>query len=123
MKEENWWLLIAAFGVLALVTLLFLLPIGRLSAHDHNRPELNSWFESLKSGKGPCCDGSDAMSVDDPDWENNSGHYRVKLEGEWVDVPDEAVITEPNLDGRALVWPFKGVSGWYIRCFMPGSMG
>jgi len=26
-------------------------------AHDHEHPELKKWFESLKSGKGPCCDG------------------------------------------------------------------
>jgi hypothetical protein len=100
-------------------------------AHDHNRPELNDWFRSLKSpGHGYCCDGSDALSVDDPDWEapgqsdNPSGHYRVKLEGEWIDVPDDAVINEPNRDGRALVWPYRRDGKLnQIRCFLPGSMG
>ena len=88
MKSENWWLVLATFGVLALIVLLFLIPIGRLSAHDHNRPDLNGWFKSLKSpGHGYCCDGSDALSINDPDWENNGGHYRVKLEGQWIDVP------------------------------------
>jgi len=32
------------------------------------------------------------------------GHYRVRLEGEWVMVPDDAVITEPNRAGRTMVW-------------------
>ena len=123
MKPENWWLILATFGVLALIALLFLIPIGRLSAHDHNRPELNSWFEHLRSGKGPCCDGADALSIDDPDWENDSGHYRVRLEGQWVDVPDEALIAEPNRDGRALVWPWRKDGKLdQIRCFMPGSL-
>ena len=42
------------------------------------------------------------------DWESESGHYRVRIEGEWVDVPDEAVITEPNRVGRTMVWPIRG---------------
>src|SRR5215467_14402711 len=25
-------------------------------SYDHDHPELNSWYESLHSGKGPCCD-------------------------------------------------------------------
>jgi hypothetical protein len=31
-------------------------------AHDHSHPELNSWFESLKSGKGPCCSDADGKA-------------------------------------------------------------
>lgn len=103
-----------------------LLVLGSLSfAHDHNRPELNDWFMGLHSrGKQPCCDGSDATSLDDPDWENNSGHYRVRLNGEWVNVPEDAVIDEPNRDGRAMVWPYY-INGELrgIRCFMPGALG
>jgi hypothetical protein len=47
----------------------------------------------------------------------------VRIDGEWVVVPDNAVITEPNRVGRTMVWPIRdGVGGLYIRCFMPGSM-
>jgi hypothetical protein len=50
------------------------------------------------------------------------------LEGRWIDVPDDAVITEPNRAGRTMVWPYMAVGGadsprTEIRCFMPGSMG
>jgi hypothetical protein len=38
------------------------------------------------------------------------------------EVPDDAVITEPNRYGRTMVWPIKGALGISIRCFMPGSM-
>jgi hypothetical protein len=95
---------------------------GVAFGHDHNRPELNDWFKSLRSGKGPCCDGSDATSLDDPDWENNNGHYRVRIDGAWIDVPDEAVLDTPNRDGRAMVWPYY-INGELhgIRCFMPGA--
>ena len=43
-------------------------------------------------------------------------------EGQWIDVPDDAVITVPNRFGRTMVWPIKGASGISIRCFLPGSM-
>jgi hypothetical protein len=85
-------------------------------------PEIKAWFESLKSGKGPCCSDADGTAISDADWESGGGHYRVRIEGEWVDVPDEAVITEPNRIGRTMVWPIRGYLGLTIRCFMPGSM-
>lgn len=98
--------------------------------HDHRRPELDGWYSKLESGKGPCCDGPgvDARSLADVDWESKDGHYRVRIEGEWYDVPDEAVLKGPNLDGRTLVWPIPYWDGikqkqtMGIRCFIPGSM-
>jgi hypothetical protein len=85
-------------------------------------PELKAWFDSLRSGKGPCCSDADGSAVSDVDWESSRGHYRVRLDGEWIDVPDEAVITQPNRVGRTMVWPLRGYLGVSIRCFMPGSM-
>jgi hypothetical protein len=92
---------------------------GRYAAQN---PELHQWFEGLRSGKGPCCSDADGSAVSDVDWETRGGHYRVRIEGDWVDVPDEAVITEPNRIGRTMVWPIHGYLGVSIRCFMPGSM-
>jgi hypothetical protein len=91
-------------------------------AHDQERPELDGWYESLRSGKGPCCDGSDAKRVDDADWESKDGHYRVRIDGEWVDVPKEAVVDGPNRAGRTIVWPYYKDGHPKARCFMPGSM-
>jgi hypothetical protein len=92
-------------------------PDGRYA----NSP-LKQWFDSLRSGKGPCCSDADGSALADIDWESKGGHYRVRLDGEWIDVPDEAVITEPNRIGRTMVWPLRGYLGLTIRCFMPGSM-
>ncbi len=39
---------------------------------------------------------TDGEAVADPDWESKEGHYRVRLDNKWIDVPGEAVITEPN---------------------------
>jgi hypothetical protein len=107
---------------------LLILPL--VSHHGHARdPDgryanspLKQWFDGLRSGKGPCCSDADGSAVSDVDWESKAGHYRVRLEGEWLDVPEDAVITEPNRAGRTMVWPIRGYGGLTIRCFMPGSM-
>jgi hypothetical protein len=91
---------------------------------------LKPWFDGLKSGKGLCCSVADGETVADADWESRDGHYRVRIPNkalpgdplQWFDVPDEAVITEPNRAGRTMVWPLHGYEGTTIRCFMPGSM-
>jgi hypothetical protein len=98
---------------------------GSAMARDDGRyagSPLKSWFDSLRSGKGPCCSDADGSAVADVDWESKDGHYRVRLEGQWIDVPDDALITEPNRAGRTMVWPVKGATGISIRCFLPGSM-
>lgn len=102
-----------------LVLMLTLLPAR---AHDPHRPELNDWFNRLASGKGLCCSNNDGLMVADVDWESRGGHYRVRLEGVWIGVPDDAVVTEPNRDGRTMVWPMHFDGEISVRCFMPGSM-
>jgi len=109
----------SSFGILVSVL------IGTVQARDDGRysqSPLKPWFDSLRSGKGPCCSDADGFVISDPDWESKSGHYRVRIDNEWVDVPDDAVITEPNRAGRTMVWPVKGTLGTSIRCFIPGSM-
>jgi hypothetical protein len=83
---------------------------------------LKPWFDQLKSGKGLCCSDADGTALSDVDWESKNGKYRVRLGGEWIVVPDDAVISEPNRAGRAMAWPVHGPLGIDIRCFMPGSM-
>jgi hypothetical protein len=85
-------------------------------------PELKAWFDQLASKRGPCCSDADGFAMADADWESKDGHYRVRLDGAWLDVPDEAVITEPNRVGRTMVWPIKYPGTIQIRCFMPGAM-
>jgi hypothetical protein len=107
------------------LVILVSLPIGAVQARDDGRysqSPLKPWFDSLRSGKGPCCSVTDGFAITDPDWESKDGHFRVRIENEWIDVPDDAVITEPNRAGRTMVWPIKGALGTTIRCFMPGSM-
>jgi hypothetical protein len=96
-----------------------------------DNPQLHAWFDKLASGKGLCCSFIDGSQVDDVDWDTaaiagaggeSTVRYRVRLEGQWIVVPPEAVVTEPNRFGPAVVWPYKDAAGvTQIRCFIPGS--
>jgi hypothetical protein len=55
----------------------------------------------------------DGFSVSDVDWDTEDGHYRVLLRGEWINVPNSSVVTEPNRYGPAVVWPY--VKTWRSR--------
>ena len=79
------------------------------------------WWDQLASGKGLCCDFADGKRVDDVDWESVDGHYRVRLNGQWLSVPDDAVVTAPNKYGPAVVWPWEYGGVVQIRCFLPGA--
>lgn len=124
------WLIFGAFA--------FLLAFGAWAVTPHKAAArdvdgryadspLKGWFESLHSSKGPCCSDADGRALADVDWEAKDGHYRVRIEGQWWDVPDEAVIKEPNRAGRTMVWPiyYRAIGAplrLEIRCFMPGTM-
>ena len=112
------------FGLI--LSLLVACVVGGVRARDLDGRYANSplkpWFDHLASGKGLCCSMADGETVADPDWESKDGLYRVRLENSWIDVPDDALITEPNRVGRTMVWPLRGYLGLTIRCFMPGSM-
>jgi hypothetical protein len=102
---------------------------GRDPDQRYKDSSLHDWFEHLASRMGLCCSFADGYVVQDADWESKNGHYRVRVPTAansdaaiWVDVPDDAVITEPNRAGRTMVWPFYGHQGVWIRCFMPGSL-
>lgn len=120
-----------ALMVAAIALLILALGMHMADAHDHTRPDLDKWYPQLQSKMGPCCDGpgKDAKHLQDPEWKvitdsDGKSHYEVYLDGNWIKVPDGAVVNAPNLDGQALVWPFKGAwGGTVIRCFMPGVMG
>lgn len=120
-RENRFAVVLLALLVLAIMTLPSL-------AHPPGAP-LEGWFNKLQSSKGKCCGDSDGFVLKDPDWESINGHYRVHIPRDaagkdlvWVDVPDEAVLKEPNLAGPTMVWPIWQWPGVNIRCFLPGVM-
>jgi hypothetical protein len=85
---------------------------GRDPDERYRNSPLHDWFDHLASRKGLCCSFTDGYVVQDADWESKNGHYRVRVPKAansdatiWVDVPDEALITEPNKAGHTMVWP------------------
>lgn len=118
------WLMLVL--VAAAVCLLFIWTVA--FAHDKHHadsqsPEMKKWFDTLKSGKGPCCSDADGSVVKDADWRSNDGHYQVYINKEWIDVPDDAVLKQPNMYGRTMVWTGLYINGLVqIRCFIPGQM-
>jgi hypothetical protein len=116
-------------GLIAAIALAILPALGRDVDGRYKESPLHDWFEHLASGKGLCCSYADCYVIQDADWESEDGHYRVRVPNApssenlvWVDVPDEAIITEPNKAGRTMVWPLYSFGRVSIRCFMPGSM-
>ena len=135
---------------------------------SEGRAPTKEWWDSLGSQKGLCCSFADGFKVEDVDWDtytnpgcdwapptaavhcpNGTSHYRVRLKGQWVDVPPDAVVTSPNVYGPSVVWPIckftdsgsdtqtpcgstdaqtgrfvwaEGVEVKTIRCFLPSSM-
>lgn len=116
------------YGVVAFA--LGVMLMGSAFGHDHDSAN-DAWYKSLTSqAGGSCCDGSDAFSVVDPDWEPTSDPkkpYRVKVEGwaEWIEVDAGAVVNQSNKVGVAKVWPVwvGGHESGYpmVRCFLPGA--
>ncbi len=91
-------------------------------------PAIRKWIEGLKDKTGQgCCATADGHPAE-YEWDIAGNHYKVRIEGQWFDVPAEAVIDEPNRLGYATVWYWwtfglDGQKTYHIRCFLPGPGG
>lgn len=119
----NGIVLAAALSILVTSPILARDPDGKYAKAD---PKMHEWFDSLKSGKGPCCSDADGTALSDVDWRSvnkEDVHYQVRIDDQWIDVPDDAVLTQPNMYGRTIVWPIRGYLGITVRCFIVGAQG
>ena len=90
---------------------------------------LEPWFQSLQNTIGLyCCAKADGHPLDDGEWDIKDNNYRVFIQGRWVVVPDDTVISDPNKLGKAIVWfqnpgelAWGGNTTTPILCFIPGS--
>ena len=62
--------------------------------------------KGLASKEGLCCSYADGVTLTDVEWDMRDGHYRVFIQGQWMEVPTDAIVVEPNKYGRAVVWPY-----------------
>jgi len=97
-----------------------LLAAALLCATPAQSQSLREWFNGLKSpGGGICCHNFDGVSLDEAEWRMSGDKYQVIVNGKWIDVPKDTVVTEPNRLGRAHLWLKPDGTP---RCFIPGAM-
>ena len=118
-----------AFAALSIAALVALVHVSRARDMGHAMgqaadasPEVRAWVRGLKDKSGAgCCDTADGYPAE-AEWDMAGEHYKVRIDGAWYVVPDEAVITEPNKLGYAVVWYWHDFEGKLkIRCFIPGG--
>lgn len=101
-------------GVVALTLLAISVPAGA------QEQSLREWFNQLKNPLGQvCCHNFDGVSLDEADWRMSAGKYQVLVQGKWIDVPADALVSVPNRLGRAHLWLKPDGTP---RCFIPGAM-
>lgn len=106
------------------LALLALLPSVALARDDgrYAQSPLKDWVRGLKDKNSvPCCDEADGEEVEG--WSTDGGVYRVKIKGEWHDVPDSALLAIPNRLGFARAWVYFQDGKVRVRCFLPGAGG
>jgi hypothetical protein len=113
--------------------LLSVIAITATSARDYGQyrdvdPAIRQWVQGLKDKTGQgCCATADGHPAE-YEWDTAGNGYKVRIEGQWYDVPTEAVVDEPNKLGYATVWYWwswerDGKKIYHIRCFLPGPGG
>jgi hypothetical protein len=95
--------------------------------YAHVSKDIKAWIERLTDRSGTsCCSTADGVQPLEVEWDIGAHHYRVKVDDQWLTVPDSAVVRGPNRLGHAVVWLYyeldleQDVQDTYVRCFLPG---
>jgi len=88
--------------------------------YEHVPPDIRAWFKSVIAPNGvPCCDISDGHRTS---YDVRGGVYWVPIEGQWMAVPERAVIRDQgNPIGEAVVWYVHHRGSIIISCFVPAD--
>src|SRR5207244_1810096 len=89
---------------------------------DATRTRPEAVVRHVEEQQGLMRSNADGVAVSDPDWTPRMATTASVWTANGFDVPDEAVIKEPNRAGRTMVWPIHGAMGMSIQCFLPGTM-
>ena len=111
-----------------LVAALVLAWVSQAHSRDNGQyaqvdPEVKAWVKGLrnKSGGG-CCDTADGYPAE-AEWDVGASKFRVRIDGKWLDVPENAILDGPNKLGYAMVWYIADDVGQpMIICFIPGTL-
>lgn len=98
-------------------------------------PSTRQWFRDQKipGTQRLCCSESDGVYAEEDIREghywarfvavqHNDGAPPTEVASGWMQVPDAAVIRDPNRHGAPVVW-WGWQNGLFIRCFSPGAKG
>lgn len=113
------WKYLVNASIVVILTLISFPAHSRDDGRYANSP-LKLWFESLKQPQtgASCCSLSDCLRTEQ---EMAGDHYRAMLDGRWVDIPNEIVITtEGNPLGEPLLCADRHSNG-RLYCFVPGG--
>ena len=112
---------VAQLAVLACVSTL----TGAALAFDNGQydnvpPDIRAWFKGVTAANGvPCCDVSDGLRTE---YDFRQGAYWVPIEGQWMQVPERAIIRDRgNPVGQAVVWYVHHRGSIIISCFVPAD--
>ena len=82
--------------------------------------DIRAWFKGVMAPNGvPCCNMADGHRTE---YNFRDGAYWVPIEGEWMAVPEHAVIRDRgNPVGEAVVWYVHHRGAVIISCFVPAD--
>ncbi len=122
------WIFAIYAGIAIASTRAFGRDLDGRYAQSQNR----DWFRNQISPKtgGNCCSEADGVYAEE-DVRNGeywarfvakqwNGAAYVEYEVDWMQVPGDVVINDPNRNGQPVVW-FYWDAGWKIRCYAPGG--
>jgi hypothetical protein len=82
--------------------------------------DIRAWFKSVTAPNGvPCCDMADGHRTE---YDVHGGTYWVPIEGQWMAVPERAIVRDRgNPIGQAVVWYVRHGGNIIINCFVPAD--
>ncbi len=88
--------------------------------YDDVPADIRAWFKSVRAPNGvPCCDMADGHRTE---YDFHNGTYWVPIEGQWVAVPERAIVRDRgNPIGQAVVWYVHHGGNIIIHCFVPAD--
>jgi hypothetical protein len=88
--------------------------------YENIAPDIRAWFKGVMAPNGvPCCDIADGHLTD---YDFREGRYWVPIEGQWMAIPERAIIRDRgNPVGHAVVWYAHHRGSIIISCFVPAD--
>jgi hypothetical protein len=130
---KNPWLAFALFFMIALIVVLYSIPIAR--AHDHDHPEHDRWYQTLMMPDNPsvrCCGQDDEYRCDAfvrngetwcrvTDRRVIPGRPAVAVGTEIFIPPHKYKYDQGNPTGHTLVFGRPQGDDFYVYCFVQGT--